>query len=1054
MKRILLLSAVLLTAFFSPRLANAQFQNIQGNWTMLGPTGTTGGGGKINSIAVDPANSNIIWITTPGGGVWKSTDSGNTWTVKTAKLPVPGASALAISPANSNEMYLGTGDPWTIICVSVGLLKSTDGGITWNKTGLTFPKTNYFIYEVLINPTNTNIVLAATSKGLYKSTDAGATWNQTLKDTCISDIEFKPGDPNTVYATAMGLQGYFFRSTNAGTSFKKIIPAYANLLRYSIGVSAANPSYIYLLAAKSSSYGYFSMYRSTDGGNTFKEQSSSPNIIGSNGSSISSIVVNPTNAEDVYAGGASLYRSTNGGVNWSLVSTGLHSNVNAITFLPGSSTMMVAATEGGFFKTVNNATQWTDNNTGLSIDGLVKLNTSGNLTVTANASNGAYGLSNGTWKAYATYAGWRCAIDYTDPNIIYVSSVDGNILKSTNGGISFSTIVNAYNTGVNERVCWFPFIIHPTDHNTLLVGKRYVYRSIDGGANWTQLAGASINRDLTNLAAAPSNPNYIYATADYKFYASTDGATMVDKSSSLPTIKVTDLAVSNTNPSKLWVSCLGNGSYEKGKKVYSSTDGGSTWKNYSDGLPNVNINTIVYQNGSSDGLYAGTDSGVYYRTSTMSMWQPFYKGLPDAVVSDLEINYTDGKLRAATNGRGLWESTLANPNLAPPVAKFSASDGSPCKGTTVTFSDLSTNSPTGWYWTFSHGSPATSTLQNPTVLFDTVGGSFYTLTTYNNDGIAFKTSSVNVINIPDINIYGSSTLCEGSSQTIGVNTYGSGTHSFKWSTGQNVISFSINVAGTYTVTVTDGNGCKAVESKTIKVYPLPPVPTVTPQSSLTICQGDSIMLTSSTATSYKWSNGVTTQSVAAKTAGNYTVKVKDTTYCTSTSAITAVNVNQPQNGLALILQTDTLSSPYAQPNDWYMVSNATAVGSGSMYKVQQTGYYFSIGQDVNGCRATSDTVYVQGLATGMVTPLVSGINLYPNPTADNATLVYTINGESSVSIEVYDPLGRLVQTIVNHQTKAGVNETRIVTEKLGSGIYLVKLNSGDKQHFSKLVLIK
>jgi len=105
--------------------------------------------------------------------------------------------------------------------------------------------------------------------------------------------------------------------------------------------------------------------------------------------------------------------------------------------------------------------------------------------------------------------------------------------------------------------------------------------------------------------------------------------------------------------------------YLDGNKVYMSNDAGVTWNNYSEGLPNLPADCIVYQNGSNDRLYVGMDVGVYYHDNSMSSWQLYNNGLPKVIINELEIQYSSGKLRAATYGRGLWECDLL-PGCTPP----------------------------------------------------------------------------------------------------------------------------------------------------------------------------------------------------------------------------------------------------------------------------------------------------------------------------------------------------------------------------------------------------
>jgi len=197
--------------------AHAQFennnsQNRSGNnnsvqttssWQYIGPpngisTGT--GVGRLCFITFDPTTPTTIFVGSPGGGLWKSTNSGTNWTVVNDQLANLGAAHLAIDPTNSNVMYLSTGDRDATDNYSVGLLKSSDGGLTWNTTGLSYVVSALqHVNCVLIDPTNTQVLYAATGQGVFKSIDAGANWI-SVKPGNYQDLKFKPTDANTVYA--------------------------------------------------------------------------------------------------------------------------------------------------------------------------------------------------------------------------------------------------------------------------------------------------------------------------------------------------------------------------------------------------------------------------------------------------------------------------------------------------------------------------------------------------------------------------------------------------------------------------------------------------------------------------------------------------------------------------------------------------------------------------------------------------------------------------------------------------------------------------------------
>ena len=170
------------------------------------------------------------------------------------------------------------------------------------------------------------------------------------------------------------------------------------------------------------------------------------------------------------------------------------------------------------------------------------------------------------------------------------------------------------------------------------------------------LSAGSIN----SLAIAPSDTNYIYAASYGDIIKTTDGGnTWSDITGSLPVAQsaLTWIAVSSYNPQiKIWVTFSG---YQDTLKVFASKDGGNTWTNYSGTLPNIPVDCITYEAGSKDGLYIGTDFGVFLRDSTMNDWTTYNTDLPvDVIVNDIEVLPTISKIRAATYGRGIWETNV------------------------------------------------------------------------------------------------------------------------------------------------------------------------------------------------------------------------------------------------------------------------------------------------------------------------------------------------------------------------------------------------------------
>ncbi|HJW30044.1 MAG TPA: hypothetical protein VJ508_12470, partial [Saprospiraceae bacterium] len=271
---------------------------------------------------------------------------------------------------------------------------------------------------------------------------------------------------------------------------------------------------------------------------------------------------------------------------------------------------------------------------------------------------------NGSWSLFTfnTGDGMECIYEHDNDTIRYLESYKGRIIVTFNDYPLYNVVCTFSGSGVNAAGNWItPFIMHPEHDSTILVGKAQVYRSTNGGQTFTQVGSVSGGSgNLVALAYAPSNPEYIYAAKSNRLFVSTDGNTFSDHTGSLPvgSASITAVAVCVTNPEKVWVTFSG---YSADNKVWYSADAGLTWSNMSTGLPNLPVNCIAYQAASDDGLYVGTDVGVYFKDNSNSAWLPYFNQLPNVDVEELDISYSIGKIRAATNGRGLWESDLAVP---------------------------------------------------------------------------------------------------------------------------------------------------------------------------------------------------------------------------------------------------------------------------------------------------------------------------------------------------------------------------------------------------------
>lgn len=658
---------------------------VSANWTQLGPftwnrtTSWNPGTGRLAAFAIHPSNESIIYVGSPGGGIWKTTNGGTTWQPLTDNNSTRmSIFALTIDPANQNIVYAGTTG-------SNGLLKSTDGGATWNLTGSGPTGT---IRKILIHPTSTNIVFACATNGIYRSTNSGTSWTQVHSGS-KEDIEFKPDDVNIMYATGNDV----FRSTNNGVSWTSVgsSEGITNTGRTLVAVTAADPNYVYIVQANGSLFGR--MYKSTNAGVSFTttvigNPTSGTNYFGYETSGTGTtgqathdmaLDVSPTNKAEVYIAGIICWKSTNEASSftaltaWSLPnSIGYnHADVHGLFWVNNN---IYSISDGGLFKSADAGDNWTDLSAGLGIRQFYRIansQTNPNVITGGAQDNGTVARqSSGTWVDWLGADGMEGLVSPTNHLRLWGTSQNGSIYRSTNGGSSYSNLTKPANGD------WVtPIAIHPTDETILYGGWTGVWKSVNSGSNWTNISSGVITTTVADLAIAPSAPTTIYASKGATLYVTfNDGLNWTVRTA--PST-INDIAIDPTNPSKIWIAC--NSSTNR---VFVSTDAGANFTNISSNLPSIVARTIVVDDNTPRGLYVGMNIGVYTQEEGTGSWTDFSDNLPMVAINELDIQKSSGVLRVATYGRGVWET----PITAAPLVNDDASGaillalGSGCTG--------------------------------------------------------------------------------------------------------------------------------------------------------------------------------------------------------------------------------------------------------------------------------------------------------------------------------------------------------------------------------------
>jgi photosystem II stability/assembly factor-like uncharacterized protein len=648
------------------------------NWVYKGNTTvpTSGGDGRVNRVRFYPGNNNIMYACAPTGGLWKSTNGGTSWSTNTDQLAELGTSDLAINPLKPNVMYLATGDcdgpGGDFHSIStIGVLKSMDGGNTWNPSGLSYTQASTgpaygTVTELALNPVDTNIIIAATSGGMYYSSNSGASWTQ--EDTeYFRSVEFEPFHPSTVYGSTG--DGKFFRSTDGGQTYTQTttgLPAFGLTARMTLAVTPADSNYVYVVAEDASSRSYYGLYKSTDRGQTFTQQSNSS--VGSLSVDYGwyglPLAVSPTNVDSIITGGLDVYLSANGGVSWRMNSswTGsgapyAHADGHHYIFLPGSGAIWFDACDGGIFKATNHGATYTDLSNNLQIGEIYAIGASAltsGLWLSGWQDNGTNESGN-PWTEVNGGDGMVPFIDNTNDNNMYSASQDGSLYFSNDGGVNWNYITS----NITENGPWLTrWMQDPLSPNTLFAGFSNIWMSTNQGGNWTQISSfSSTSSRILSLIVDPLNDKVLYTCWDDSIFMTTNQTSWKNITDNLPVSEawMTSIALDPNNYNHAWVTFSG---YADTVKVFQTYNGGSTWTNISAGLPNLPVNCIIFQPNSNSGIYVGTDDGIYYRDTVLGNWISYNTGLPDVIVNDLKIVDAGTNLLAASYGRGAWETPV------------------------------------------------------------------------------------------------------------------------------------------------------------------------------------------------------------------------------------------------------------------------------------------------------------------------------------------------------------------------------------------------------------
>jgi photosystem II stability/assembly factor-like uncharacterized protein len=681
-------------------------------WRMVGPFRA----GRVNAVTGVVGEPNTFYSGSVGGGVWKSTNIGRTWTPIFDSQNVASIGAIAVAPSNPGIVYVGTGeaDMRDSIAFGDGMYKSIDAGKTWRHIGL---ETTRQIGRIIVHPRDPAIVYVAAlghvygphpDRGVYRSKDGGATWQKVLfKGDGIGaiDLAFDPSNPQTIYAAlwavrrppwfiyapANGPGSGLYKSTDGGNTWNQLsggLPT-EGLGRMGIAVAPGNPRRIYVIAdAKEGG-----LFRSDDAGATWTKASADARIWG-RGWYFSKVAVDPRNPEIVYVPNTGVYKSSDGGRTWGapMKASPGGDDYHQVWIEPDDPSRMIVGGDQGTIVTVDGGQSWSSwyNQPTAQVYHIAADYRFPYWLTGAQQDSGAVGTPSRVGHSVISMHHWTglCAggeSGYTAPDPLHPDILFGGTVEKCNvvTGETKNVTPEQPQEGVVYRHAWTqPLVFSMADKRALYFANQFVYKTTDGGGSWTKISDDLTRKDpgtppnLDAAAAADVDPRigkglgvvYTIAPSPLRapmIWAGTDDGLIhvtrddgktwqeVTPPEMTPWTKVVMIDASHFDPETAFAAAERHQLEDYEPHIYRTRDGGKTWQAITKGLPaGVYVQTVKEDPLKKGLLFCGTERGVFVSFDEGDNWQPLQLNLPAASMRDLQIK--DDDLIVATHGRGFW----------------------------------------------------------------------------------------------------------------------------------------------------------------------------------------------------------------------------------------------------------------------------------------------------------------------------------------------------------------------------------------------------------------
>ena len=674
-------------------------------WTELGPAPMVNGQytGRVSALVCSPTNPNLYFAAGADGGVWRTTDGGDSWTPLTDHMPTSAMGALAMDPTDENIIYAGTGEAnyANHSRYGLGLYKSVNGGDTWEVLAADVFSGRCFS-QIMIDPQNPQRMYASITRaggfwelaaakghpqatgpiGVFRSDDAGVSWTQLtngLPNLSATDLTIDLMSPNILYAGIGRVFGHndngIYKTTDGGDSWTRLaggLPT-TNVGRISVTVAPSSPQRLYAMItrvanAAGGGAALLDAYRSNDGGDNWHVLDTlNGDIQATYGWYLSVVAIHPSNPDMAYFGGLPLYRTTNGGAGFSNVSPP-HVDMHAVAW--DADGRLIVGSDGGVHRSATGGGAWQARNEGL---GLMQCYAGASTHPTDDHIIHVGLQDNGTVRRYQTGywvqslggdGGWT-QVDPYEPNYVFAEfQGSGNLYRSTVGGGSM--MFSGSGISSSDRHCFMPpYLIDPSDTDHMLYGSHRLYQSLNHGSYWSAYTGdltGGGSAAIRTMARASSDLNTIYiATNDGLIRVSTDGGenftTILQDVPGWPRI-TREIFVHPTDPQTAYLAVAHFGE----QQIRRTTNGGQTWEALDANFPDIPVNVVAVDvRGNVPVIYAGTDDTLYRSVNDGASWHRYGAGLATAAVIDLRLQPQRGRMIACTQGRGVWTIPVGLP---------------------------------------------------------------------------------------------------------------------------------------------------------------------------------------------------------------------------------------------------------------------------------------------------------------------------------------------------------------------------------------------------------